>query len=213
MLHSFSGCTTKDGIFAYVYAVLHDPRYRQTYLQDLKRSQPRIPFYDGYEKWCDWGDRLFALHTGFGRAAPYDLQRMDTAPRKAEEAKQAPRAILRSDPKKGVIVVDSTTQLSGISEDAWRYTLAGRPAIDWVLEQHKESAPKDPIVRQKFNTYRLADHKETMIETLMRVVTVSVETLKIIDEMEGAVQAPGSMPSKAGPDNTTRRKTAAYPRR
>ena len=32
-------------IFAYVYAVLHDPVYRETYAINLKREFPRIPFY------------------------------------------------------------------------------------------------------------------------------------------------------------------------
>jgi predicted helicase len=37
---------TKENIFHYVYAVLHNPAYRQKYEQNLKRDFPRIPFYD-----------------------------------------------------------------------------------------------------------------------------------------------------------------------
>ena len=37
---------TKDAIFHYVYAVLHDPVYRETYALNLKREFPRIPFYE-----------------------------------------------------------------------------------------------------------------------------------------------------------------------
>ena len=36
---------SKDAIFAYCYAVLHDPVYRETYALNLKREFPRIPFY------------------------------------------------------------------------------------------------------------------------------------------------------------------------
>ncbi len=35
----------KDDIFHYVYGVLHDPVYRETYAINLKREFPRIPFY------------------------------------------------------------------------------------------------------------------------------------------------------------------------
>ena len=35
---------TKDAIFAYCYAVLHDPLYREKYALNLKREFPRIPF-------------------------------------------------------------------------------------------------------------------------------------------------------------------------
>ena len=36
---------TKESIFHYVYAVLHDPLYRNKYAQNLKREFPRIPLY------------------------------------------------------------------------------------------------------------------------------------------------------------------------
>ena len=45
-----------------------------------------------------------------------------------------------------------------------------------MLERHKEKTPKDPTVREKFNTYRFAEHKEQVIELLQRVCTVSVQT-------------------------------------
>jgi predicted helicase len=44
--------------------------------------------------------------------------------------------------------------------------------------------PKDPTIAEKFNTYRFADYKEKVIDLIARVCTVSVETMKIIDEME-----------------------------
>ncbi|MGH6811737.1 MAG: type ISP restriction/modification enzyme, partial [Methylocella sp.] len=49
---------TKDAIFHYVYAVLHDPIYREKYAQNLKREFPRIPFYPGFWAWADWGAEL-----------------------------------------------------------------------------------------------------------------------------------------------------------
>jgi predicted helicase len=36
---------TKEAIFHYCYAVLHDPVYREKYAQNLKREFPRIPLY------------------------------------------------------------------------------------------------------------------------------------------------------------------------
>ena len=52
-----------------------------------------------------------------------------------------------------------------------------------MLDQHKEKTPRDPTVRAKFNTYRFADHKESMIDLLARVITVSLETVKITQAM------------------------------
>ena len=56
-----------------------------------------------------------------------------------------------------------------------------------MLDQHKEKTPRDPTVREKFNTYRFADHKESMIDLLARVITVSLETVKITEAM-GALE-------------------------
>ena len=52
-----------------------------------------------------------------------------------------------------------------------------------MLERYKEKTPKDPTIRAKFNTYRFKDYKEQVIELLERVCRVSVETVKVIDEM------------------------------
>ena len=52
-----------------------------------------------------------------------------------------------------------------------------------MLDQHKEKTPRDLTVREKFNTYRFADYKGSMIELLAKVVTVSLETVRITREM------------------------------
>jgi predicted helicase len=43
---------------------------------------------------------------------------------------------------------------------------------------------KDPTIRAKFNTYRFADHKEKVIDLLLRVTRVSVETMEIVEAMK-----------------------------
>jgi hypothetical protein len=63
-----------------------------------------------------------------------------------------------------------------------------RSALEWVLDRYKEKTPKDPTIREKFNTYRFADYKEQVTTLLKRVCTVSVETMKIINQMDGAVR-------------------------
>ncbi len=92
--------------------------------------------------------------------------------------------MLRADPAAGSITLDSETTLRGIPPEAWTYKLGNRSAIDWVLDQYKEKKPKDPTIREKFDTYRFADYKEKVIDLLARVTTVSVETVRIVGEMK-----------------------------
>jgi predicted helicase len=174
---------TRDAIFHYVYAVLHDPVYRETYALNLKREFPRIPFYPDFAQWAAWGEALMAMHIGYEEVEPWPVERIDAPdPRRAERSQ--PKPVLKSHPDRRSVVVDADTQITGIPREAWDYRLGNRSAIDWVLDQHKEKTPRDPTIREKFNTYRFADYKESMIELLAKVVRVSVETVAITEAMK-----------------------------
>ncbi|BAN35254.1 superfamily II DNA/RNA helicase [Sulfuricella denitrificans skB26] len=177
---------TKQAIFHYCYAVLHDPLYREKYALNLKREFPRIPFYADFWQWTAWGEALMSVHIGYEAVAPYPLQRSDIPDEKVRAAGLQPKALLRADKDAGSIALDSETTLRGIPPDAWDYKLGNRCALEWVLDQYKEKKPKDPTIREKFDTYRFADYKEKVIDLLTRVTTVSVETMRITQAMKGA---------------------------
>ncbi len=174
---------SKDAIFHYVYGVLHDPVYRETYAQNLKREFPRVPFYPDFWRWADWGEKLMALHIGYESVEPWPLTRIDVPDAKSVKAGVSPRVILKADRDNGIITLDSETQLTGVPGSAWEYRLGNRSGLDWILDQHKEKKPKDPTIREKFNTYRFADHREKVVDLLMRVTRVSVETVAITQAM------------------------------
>lgn len=174
---------TKDAIFHYVYAVLHDPIYREKYALNLKREFPRIPFYNDFWRWADWGEALMQLHLGYEQVKPWKLKRTDVRDEKSEKAGLLPKPILKADQEHGIIVLDSETQLSGVPKEAWDYHLGNRTALEWILDQYKEKTPKDPTIREEFNTYRFADYKEKVIDLLCHVTRVSFETQAIVEEM------------------------------
>jgi predicted helicase len=183
------GKITKDAIFHYVYGVLHDPVYREKYALNLKREFPRIPFYADFWKWADWGEKLMALHIGYETVAPWPLKRVDTLDKTAKKSGVAPKAMLKALKETAAIVLDSDTQLTGVPREAWDYRLGNRSALEWILDQYKEKTPKDPTIREKFNTYKFADYKDHVIDLLKRVTRVSVETQAIIGEMTAAKDA------------------------
>ena len=90
---------------------------------------------------------------------------------------------MKADKENGIIFLDENTTLAGIPAEAWNYKLGNRSALEWVLDQYKEKKPSDPTIAEKFNTYKFADYKDQVIDLLKRVCTVSVETMKIIEEM------------------------------
>ena len=67
-------------MFAYTYAVLHDPAYREEYKADLLREFPRLPLYHDWGAWVRMGRELLELHIGFEDVEPYPLERIDKVP-------------------------------------------------------------------------------------------------------------------------------------
>ncbi|MBD2552031.1 N-6 DNA methylase [Limnothrix sp. FACHB-708] len=165
-------------IFHYTYAVLHHPAYRQKYEINLKRDFPRLPLYADFWQWANWGRDLMDWHINYEVIEPYPLDRTDLPP---DEKANPPK--LKADKTKGTIQIDRLTTLSGIPPIAWNYKLGNRSAIEWVLDQHKEKTPKDPTIRELFNTYRFADYKERAIDLIQRVCTVSIKTMEIVQQM------------------------------
>jgi predicted helicase len=179
---------TKESIFHYVYGVLHDPIYREKYALNLKREFPRIPFYKDFWQWAEWAKELMNLHIGYESVAPTKLKRVDLPDEKARKAGLPPKCILKADKDGGRIIIDSETTLTGIPSEAWDYRLGNRSALEWILDQYKEKKPKDPTIREKFNTYRFADYKGKLIDLLMCVTTVSVRTVAIVSSMKNVAR-------------------------
>ena len=188
-----SESVTAEDVFAYTYAVLHDPAYREEYKVDLLREFPRLPLYDDWAAWVKMGRELLELHIGFEDVEAYGLERVDRA---VTSAGAAPRVMLRAnagDKERGEIQIDSETVLRGVPADAWRYMLGNRSALEWVLDQYKEKKPRDPTIAAKFNTYRFADYKEQVIDLLRQVCTVSVRTTEIVEGMADSQAAENSV--------------------
>jgi predicted helicase len=181
--------------------VLHNPAYRKKYELNLKREFPRLPFYKDFWKWAAWGKALMDLHIHYEDAKPFGLKvRHYEVKAEAKRQKEMfagvkePEAIyayqpkvkvkLKADKEAGIIEIDELTFLTGVPKQAWEYKLGNRSALEWVLDQYKEKKPKDPTIAEKFNTYRFADYKEQVIDLLQKVCTVSVKTMKIIEEMK-----------------------------
>ena len=174
---------TKSDIFYYVYGVLHDPVYREKYALNLRREFPRIPFYKDFFRWAAWGKELMDLHIDFESAKPWPVKR-NKGPGAGES-----EAILRLDKEAGALQVDSKTLLTGFPASAWEYKLGNRSPVEWVIDQYKETQPRDPTIRAKYNNYKFDDHRERVIELILCATTVSVKTMEIVEAMKAEKQS------------------------
>jgi predicted helicase len=180
--HYSDAAISKTDIFCYVYAVLHNSSYRKQYELNLKQSSPLIPLYKDFHRWAKWGNQLIKLHTGYEAIKPYQLQIEQIEAKRGS----ANKPVLKAYPKTGTIQLDKQTRLTGIPPEAWEYMLVKRSALEWVLDQFKEKKSKDPTIEKKFNNYRFAEYKEQVIDLLKKVCAVSIETMRIVQEIENA---------------------------
>ncbi|TAD99044.1 MAG: DNA methyltransferase [Bacteroidetes bacterium] len=189
----------KQDIFHYVYAVLHNPKYRTKYAQNLKRDFPRIPLYENFWFWAEKGAKLMDLHLNYDKIEDRVLRREDRESRResgvlrkenrenttldtlSSRHQLSPK--LKVNKELGEIYIDEITTLTGIPQIAWEYKLGNRSALEWVLEQYKERKISDQSIAENFEPYKFADYKEEVIELLQKVCAVSVETMKIIAEI------------------------------
>jgi hypothetical protein len=118
--------------------VLHHPAYRKKYELNLKREFPRIPFYENFFQWSNWGKQLMNLHINYETVEPYGLQQHHHET-KSETKKQKqfftaaeePQALyahkpkikvkLKADKAAGIIEIDELTFLGGISAGTRAY--------------------------------------------------------------------------------------------
>jgi hypothetical protein len=179
-----------DLVFVPEYEIETKTKDRR-YVDGALLYELRMPF--GYWEAKDEKDDLdaeieYKFRRGYESVAPAKLKRIDIPDEKASKAGLSPKAMLKADKETGRIVLDSETTLSGVPAEAWQYKLGNRSALERILDQYKEKKPKDPTIREKFDTYRFADYKEKVIDLLMRVTTVSVQTQKIVAAMKDSAR-------------------------
>jgi predicted helicase len=181
-----------DDIFNYVYGLLHSPEYRETYGADLKRMLPRIPLVVDPWPFVEAGHLLSDIHLNYETVTPYPLDGLDVEPvgdpfEYFRVEKMAPDKIREN----GRLVADRMTirynsqiSVSGIPEDAYRYMLGSRSAVDWIIDRYQMKTDKaSGIVNDPNEWARELGDPRYILDLLARIVTVSVETVKIVDAL------------------------------
>ena len=178
---------TKRDIFHYVYAVLHHPQYREKFAANLRRELPRIPFASDFAAFAKAGDRLAALHTGYEAQKEFKLGRVETPGMRPDW--RVERMKLSKD--KSELRYNDWLTLTGIPAVAHEYRLGNRSALDWVVDQYRVDRARDNPDEILSDPNR-GDDEEYIVRLVGQVVTVSVETMKIVRALpEFETVAPG----------------------
>jgi predicted helicase len=82
----------------------------------------------------------------------------------------------------GAIQVNDTLTLKGIPAEAFGYRLGNRSALEWVVDQYHVSEDKRSGIVSDPNGY--SENERYIVDLVEKVVRVSVETVKIVDELQ-----------------------------
>ena len=183
---------TKEDIFYYVYGILHAPDYRTTFAADLKKSLPRLPLVespDDFWAFSRAGRSLAELHLGYEHVEPYAGCRTIYSPltNRGDEISYLIDDKMRFgklDSKtadKRIIHYNAGITIENIPLEAYDYVVNGKSAIEWVMERY--AVKKDPaslITNDPNDWCREHDDPKYIYNLLLRIITVSLETMKIV---------------------------------
>lgn len=178
----------KEDIFYYTYGLLHSPDYRSRYADNFTKELPRIPCVKtATEFWAysNAGRKLADLHLNYETVEKYPLQIAGGGLLLTDSDFRVDKM---KNPKKGkekdltTLIYNRKVTLTGIPVEAYDYMVNGKPALDWVIDKQCVKPDKDSGIVNDANDWAI----ETMnnprypLELFQRVITVSLETLKIV---------------------------------
>ncbi|WP_152522533.1 type ISP restriction/modification enzyme [Sphingobium ummariense] len=184
---------SKEDIFYYVYGLLHSEEYRERFADNLSKQLPRIPTVKqeaDFWTFVEAGRKLGDLHVNYETVEPYavtykegDLRLANVAdPIAFYRVEQMKFAGKRPNLDKTTVIYNPNITMTNIPLEAYEYVVNGKSALDWVMERQCVKTDKASGIVNDANDYA----NETMhnpaypLELFQRVITVSLETMKIV---------------------------------
>ena len=185
----FGTSVTSEDIFHYTYGVLHSATFVATYEDNLVKERPRIPIVDSEELYAtfrDAGAELSKLHLSYETAEPFELEEVTSGKAVAAsklycvEKLRFPSGVKLTD-RPTSIVVNQYLRLDGIPEECWDYVLNGKAALYWLMDRYQIT--KDSVSGFVNDPNAYSDDPKYIVNLIKRVVTVSMETLRIVNSL------------------------------
>ena len=167
---------TKWDIFYYIYGVLHHPEYKTKYAANLRRELPHIPYTMDFWSFSKVGKQLADLHLHYEDAKEYPLDKIETTGQKLNW--EVEKMHLSKD--KTSIIYNDFLSLTGIPPETFEYKLGNRSALDWIIEQYRIKTDKRSGITNNPNR---PDEPDYIVKLICKIVTVSLETVKIITNL------------------------------
>jgi predicted helicase len=185
---------SKEDLFYYIYGLLHSPDYRERFKNNLSKELPRIPAVKtaaDFWAFSKAGRALGDLHVNYETVDPYpiviaegDLRLADIPDPEAfyrVEKMKSPKVNKVTD--KTIVQYNAHITMTQIPLEAYDYVVNGKPALDWVIERQCVKTDKASGIVNDANRYAIetVGNPAYPLELFQRVITVSLETMKIVN--------------------------------
>ena len=191
---------SREDIFYYVYGLLHSPDYRERFADNLGKELPRIPCVKtAIDFWAfsRAGRKLADLHLNYESVKPYPLKveslggKLTDADYRVEKMRYGRKG---KDKDLTTLHYNDRIILTGIPLEAYEYVVNGKPALDWVVERQGVKTDKDSGIVNDANDWanETVNDSKYPLQLFQRVVTVSLETMKIVRGLPALVLADGN---------------------
>ncbi|MFT8555445.1 MAG: type ISP restriction/modification enzyme [Zymomonas mobilis] len=181
---------SKEDLFYYVYGLLHSPDYRARYADTLRKELPRIPrvkTFEAFKAFSDAGRRLGDMHVHFDTQPIYEGIKIDTGNKKnlSDDDYRVTQMKYGKGKDKTILHYNDHITITNIPLETYEYVVNGKPALDWVVERQCVKTDKKSGIVNDANDWAV----ETMhnprypLELFLRVITVSLETMKIVKSL------------------------------
>jgi predicted helicase len=167
---------TRGDVLHYVYALLHHPQYRTCFAQNLKRELPRIPLSGkaaDFHAFAKAGRKLVELHVHYEKQNAYPLKHVENPEAPLDWRVEAMKLTKQRD----AIRYNDFLTLAGIPPEVLNYRLGNRSALEWVIDQYRVSRDDHGTITSDPNR---ADDEQYIVRLVGQVITVSLETTKIV---------------------------------
>ncbi len=177
--HYEDDAITRADIFHYVYALLHHLDYRARYAENLKRELPRIPLVGKageFHTFAKAGKKLADLHVNYEEQKEYSLKRVENREVKLDWRVET----MKLNKDRDAIHYNDFLTLVGIPPEVFEHRLGNRSALDWVIDQYRVQKDEHDNITSDPNR---KDDEEYIVRLIGQVITVSVETMKIVSSL------------------------------
>lgn len=177
----------KEDVFFYVYGVLHSREYRTRFANNLKKELPRIPLAADFRAFEEAGRKLGELHVNYESVEPWPVEEVGSSENPGRTEKMAWGKVRDKETGKlvkdfTVVKVSDSLTLRGIPERAQEYVVNGKSALGWLVDRYKVTTDKKSGIVNDPNLYA-PDNPRYIVDLVESVITVSLETLDIVDSL------------------------------